>query len=202
LPSNFDLQQFLSARTVYDIFIGSAFVTMVINITWFVLSSLMRHGIRIANRRIRSHSFDLGRAVSREEYNNFTNDISGFYCLIVRYGTDEYLSKLASDQERFEGRQQLAIRSISMRFDEKGNAIFSLKLPIHKRLGTQFKCFVEVRNLDKVPDVLAMLNNCDHTSDVKQSDSFHRNRIYFLLDQFFVVDTITAGVKNNFIFPE
>jgi hypothetical protein len=38
--------------------------------------------------------------------------------------------------------------------------------------------------------------------DIKQSDSYQRTRVYFLLDQFVVIDTINAGVKNNYIYPE
>jgi hypothetical protein len=30
----------------------------------------------------------------------------GVYCQIVRYGTDQYIEKMASDQERYEGRLQ------------------------------------------------------------------------------------------------
>jgi len=95
-------------------------------------------------------------------------------CLLVRYGTDLYFEKLASDQEKYEGRLQnrvLRNRSIiRWRFDRRDRfslfkglryAWFRLrrwnvveedaewltpvfKLPVHSRLGTQFKFFLEV----------------------------------------------------------
>jgi hypothetical protein len=58
------------------------------------------------------------------------------------------------------------------------------------------------RSVDRVPAVIAILEKCEHASDVKQSDSYKRERVFFLLDQFAVVDTIHAGIKNNYVFPE
>jgi hypothetical protein len=202
LELSFDPQQFWSLRTLYQIMIGSAFVATVINVTWFFISSLLGYIVRRAHWRVRTHTFVLGQAVTRQEYENLRRDISDFWCLIVRYGTDEYISKMASDQERFEGRQQLKLRRISVQFDKNSKPKFVLQLPIHKRMGTQFKCFVVARDVERVPAIITTLNKCEHVSEIKQSDSYHRDRVYFLLDQFFVIDTITPGVRNNFVFPE
>jgi hypothetical protein len=213
-----------SVVTLYQILVGSASITMVMNVTWFVISWLLKHFVRIANRRISNHHFLLGEGITRAEYQKIAADIAGFYCLIVRHGTDEYISRMASDQERFEGRQQLKLRPILVRYgaatDERGDnskrclsalkqknasdekVIFQLKLPVHKRLGTQFKCFAVSKDINKIPAIISMLNTCEHVSDIKQSGSYHKNRVYFLLDQFFVIDTITPGIRNNFVFPE
>jgi hypothetical protein len=202
LEVSFEPQQFWSLRTLYHIMLGSAFVATVINVTWFLISSLVGYIVRRAHWRVRTHTFVLGEAVTRKEYDNLSRDILDFWCLIVRYGTDEYISKMASDQERFEGRQQLKLRRIPVQFDKNNKPKFVLQLPIHKRMGTQFKCFVVARDVEKVPAIIATLNKCEHVSDIKQSDSYHRDRVYFLLDQFFVIGTITPGVRNNFVFPE
>lgn len=220
------LDEFWQVHTLYQVFVGSAFVTMVINVTWFVISWMLKHLVRIANRRIRSHDFILGRAITRAEYRKFAEHIRGFRCLLVRHGTDDYLSKMASDQERFEGRQQLKVLPIKVHFDwsrmkyaplwkrivwrlgwragDDAKAIFKLTLPIHRRLGTQFKCFIVARDAEPttVDAIISTLNVCEHVSDARQSDSYHKDRIYFLLDQFFKVDTITEGISNNYIFPE
>jgi hypothetical protein len=200
--SSFDPQQILSLQTLYQILIGSAFVTMVINVTWFLISSGVNFVVRRARLRIKRHDFVLGKAITREAYENLSRDISGFYCLLVRYGIDEYMSRLANDQERVDGRQQLRIFKVSVKIDSKNMAIFGLRLPIHQRLGTQFKCFVVGRSEDRIPAIIDILKKCEHVSDVKQSDSYYRDRVYFLLDQFAIVDTITSGVRNNYIFPE
>jgi len=122
--------------------------------------------------------------------------------LLVRFGTDEYLTKIASDQERYEGRLRLKLIPISVKYDETDQAVFTLRLPIHKSLGTQFKCFAKARTIELVPAVIDRLKNCEHASMVQQSDSYHRDRIYFLLDQFVRITTVDSTVINNFIFPE
>jgi hypothetical protein len=177
LELSFDPQQFWSLRTLYQIMIGSAFVATVINVTWFFISSLLGYIVRRAHWRVRTHTFVLGQAVTRQEYENLRRDISDFWCLIVRYGTDEYISKMASDQERFEGRQQLKLRRISVQFDKNSKPKFVLQLPIHKRMGTQFKCFVVARDVERVPAIITTLNKCEHVSEIKQSDSYHRDRV-------------------------
>ena len=200
--TSFDLQQIWSLQTLYQIVLGSAVVTMVINVTWFVISSGLKQAARRAHLRVKTHSFIVGKSITGAKYDDLSRDVSGFYCLLVRYGTDEYISRIANDQERFEGRQQLRVRRISVTFDWAGKAVFELKLPVHKSLRTQFKCFLVARSVDRVPAIISALEECEHVSDIKQSDSYHRNRIYFLLDQFAVVDTVTSGVKNNYVFPE
>jgi|GEM_PF-3671970 len=57
------------------------------------------------------------------------------YCLVVRFGTDEYLRDMASDQERYEGRLRNRVIAV-----EPGSEVVSL--PLHKRLGTQFKLYM------------------------------------------------------------
>lgn len=185
-----------------QILIGSAVVTTVINITWFVISSAVNAVARRLRLQVKQHLFVLKEGVTREEYANLSRDISAFYCLIVRYGTDDYISKMASDSERFEGRQLLKVRPISATFDQDDQVKFSLTLPIHKTMGTQFKCFAQARSVEHVSAVIATLAKCEHASDVKQSDSYKRERVFFLLDQFAVVETIHPGIRNNYIFPE
>ena len=68
----------------------------------------------------------------------------------VRFGSDQYLSSLANDQDKYEGWLRNKVLPIEMRFDVSGNATFTLRLPLHKRTGTQFKCFVTVRHADAV----------------------------------------------------
>ena len=84
--------------------------------------------------------------MTRERYLQIKGQIEGFSCMHVRFGSDRYLSSLASDQEKYEG----WLRNKVLPFDVSGNATFTLRLPLHKRAGTQFKCFVTVRHADAV----------------------------------------------------
>jgi hypothetical protein len=52
-----------------------------------------------------------------------------------------------------------------------------------------------------VQKVVEILQACAHVKDVKQSDSQYKNRIYFLLDHFAVVDSID-NIKNNFVYAQ
>jgi hypothetical protein len=192
----------IGQETLTQILFGSAVITTVINVTWFVISSCLNFTARRVHLRVKSHQFVLGEGVTRTKYEALIQNISAFYCLLIRYGTDDYIIQMASDRERYEGRQQLKVLPISAAFDAGDRVIFTLKLPVHKSLGTQFKCFAEARSVEQVPAVIASLQKCEHASEVKQSDSYKRTRVYFLLDQFVAIDTINAGVKNNYIFPE
>ena len=127
--------------------------------------------------------------------------VNGFNCLHVRYGTDRYLSTLASEQEKYEGRLKNVVLPIKVEFDRSGNALFTLRLPVHKRIGTQFKCFVSVRREDALGNVEAFLNSCDRIKDVSVSRSVKSNRIYFLLDRFDAIPTIDGHI-NNMVYPE
>jgi hypothetical protein len=196
------IDELWSRQTLYQVLLGSAFVAAVINVTWFVISGILKFLVRRANRRVKNHTFILGQSITRRKFERLKQDILGFHCLIVRYGTDDYLRHIASDQDRYEGRLQLKIRKINIDFDNSDRAIFSLKLPIHKRLGTQFKCFVVARSVDRVPAVISILKGCEHVSDVRKSASYFEVRIYFLVNHFTVVETITPNLKNNYIFPE
>ena len=201
ITAPFDPTQLWTLQTLYQVMVGSAVVATVINVTWFIMSSSVRAAVRLTRRRTENHTAILGRTLTPEEYKNVMEAITGFYCLVVRYGTDDYLQKLASDEERHEGRLRLKILPVQVKFDERGNAAFALRLPVHKRLGTQFKCFAMVKHVKDVNTVITMLNGCAHVKDVKQSDSQHKNRIYFSLDQFFMITTVD-GIKNNFVFPK
>jgi hypothetical protein len=189
------------SSVLIGVLVGSAVVAAVINAVWYGLLWLYKAVGRLLRRRPKTHVFYLGDSITRDQYQTLSQDISAFRCLLVRFGTDDYISKTASDEERFEGRQRLKLYKITVAFDNRDRATFKLNLPIHRTLGTQFKCFAEAHSVDQVPAVIEKLTKCDHASDVKQSDSFERTRVYFLLDQFAVVKTINEDVKNNYIYP-
>ena len=201
-PIQFNLQHIWSWSTFYPILAGSTVVTAAINVTWFVISSVLTWITRWLRLRTKSHDFVLGNTITRQKYEELSQDISGFYCLFVRYGSDDYLMKMASDEERYEGRLRLKLIPIEVKFNEKDQAVFTLTLTIHKSLGTQFKCFAQARSIERVPAVIERLKKCEHASMPRQSDSYHRDRIYFLLDQFVQIPTVDPAVTNNYIFPE
>jgi hypothetical protein len=194
-------KQVFSATILTQILAGSAVITAAINVIWFCTSSLISRFLHWWNAKSKVCQIDFSRGINKANYEKLTKLISGFYCLVVRYGTDQYVGSLASDQERYEGRLKNEKRKISVRFDDKGNAILTLNLPVHKRMGTQFKCFAEAKGDEFVEETVAFLKNCDRIREVSVSKSIHTSRIYFLLDRFDEVTTI-EGFKNNIVLPE
>ena len=103
--------------------------------------------------------------------------------------------------ERQDGRLQNRVMPVSVLRSGEEPARFALRLPIHNRLGTQFKCFAEVRNPQRVNDLIETLNSCERVYDVGLSSSQFRNRVYFLLKDFAATETVD-GMTNNICFPE
>jgi hypothetical protein len=123
-------------------------------------------------------------------------------CLIVRYGTDRYLRHLASDREKHDGRLQNRKIAVPITAHPDGSTTFRLRIPDHKRLGTQFKCFVDLQDDSRVAEVLEFLADCQSILSPERSASpLHPNRIYFLVSTFDVVRTID-NQRNNMCFPE
>jgi len=86
---------------------------------------------------------------------------------------------MASDQEKFEGRLQNDVFRVTTLKDDQGNYVVRLRLPVHKRLGTQFKLFVRLKPEGKSGAVVNFLNEFDSVSDVKLS--LYKNHLKFLL---------------------
>jgi hypothetical protein len=195
--------------------VGASLLTAIVNLTWLSMRTIRRR------LRWRSKTFRVslgpraaGEAtINRANWDELSSSIHGFYVIAARFGTEEYLEKYASDEERAEGRWRLAITKMPVRFDGKGNAFLLLKIPVHKFLGTQFKCFVAVRgdgDEEKLEQRMrnweALLPRCKNIvekAEPPEPDPIGRggpqvhNRLYFLLGTF---STCAVGERrNNFI---
>ena len=113
-------------------------------------------------------------------------------CLVVRYGRDDYLQTLASDQEKWEGRLQNRVLPTQKRC-EGDRCKATVRLPVHRRLGTQFKFFVEFTE-GAAADRLARSGqlrdaSLSHTGDVW--------RVWFLTDRWPDAPAV-GGYSNNY----
>ncbi|KQS03750.1 hypothetical protein ASG11_05400 [Sphingomonas sp. Leaf357] len=99
-------------------------------------------------------------------------------CLLIRFGTDLYFEKLASDQERYEGRlQNRILRNRATAADRDNGWVASqFNLPIHNRLGTQFKFFLEVEEPD-APLGGIMMQVSDKIEEVARRERYFRIRL-------------------------
>src|SRR5215813_6378962 len=109
-------QTLFSTTTIIQILAGSAVVTAAINVIWFFMSRAMSSLLHWWNAKSTVCKVDFTRGINKANYGNLTKLISGFYCLVVRYGTDQYVSSLASDQEKYEGRLKNEKRKIAVKF--------------------------------------------------------------------------------------
>jgi hypothetical protein len=127
------------------------------------------------------------------EYKELKNAV--FKCLVVRYGTDEYIKSMANDQEKYDGRLRNEIVDAT-----HTNGVLSFNIPLHKRIGTQFKCFLEVDTKEEAEEIVKQCDKFDGIYDLSFSSSQHKNRVFFLLKDY--GETLTVDkLKNNMLFP-
>lgn len=178
-----------------EVVLNTAILTVVIRAVWTIATGLIDRIRFWGMRRVRDYAIPLG------PYHEDFVGVVKFHCLVVRFGTDSYVRDMASDREKHDGRLQNRAIPIGVRRHKQGQAEFELRLPIHRRLGTQFKCFAQVRDPGQVENLVATLQGCDRVYDVSRSSSQFRERVYFLLKDFTAVDTVD-GIRNNMCFPQ
>ncbi len=179
--------------------LGALVGTAALAAVWKPFSLMSTAGIRWWNSR-KVHTVDI---FSEQQLDAIKDLVADYYCLIVRFGNDSYLSATASDADRVQGQLQLKIKKMEWSEDKKTGRYLHLRLPVHNRLGTQFKCFIRTKYLKDVHQVIGTLKSTSgiDPESVDQSDSQHKDRIYFLLNCFTTVKTVD-GLVNNFIYPE
>jgi hypothetical protein len=144
--------------------------------------------------RTAKYSVDFG------PFEDVPDSIDGVYCHIIRYGTDQYLEKMASDQERYEGRLRNKVYKLKTRRDQKNRCIVQLYLRVHKRLGTQFKVFVRLKELSNADEVVEFLTSTKLVSGIHVSRYHQPTKITFIIEIFSTVQTV-EGITNNFLYP-
>jgi len=124
------------------------------------------------------------------------------HCLIIRYGSDAYLETHASDQERFEGRIRYKILKSKLKRGPEDFYSGAVKLPVHRRLGTQFKLFFEVDSEEKANryfDLLAELPELVEEVSITRYGA--KPKVWFLLRSPQFTSVGEPGLRNNFFFP-
>lgn len=131
-------------------------------------------------------------------HGNRPAEIKSLNVLFIRHGSDRYLRSLASDQERHHGRLQNQTKRIEIKRDDEDNIVVEFYVRVHKRIGTQFKLFVEVEG-DTAP-VVAYLESHQNVYDVGVSANPNGVKVFFLLKDFAETRSID-GFMNNMIWP-
>ena len=177
-----------------ELLFESTIIAFIFRFVWGIFSEISNRIRQIFASRVRVYEIDIGL------YPSEFDKVIDFYCLLIRYGTDSYLSGLASERDKFDGRLQNKILPITIAQTKDGKARFILRLPIHQRIGTQFKCFGEVKSSNELENVNKALNTCERIRSLSKSSSQFRNRVYFLLNDFGTSKSV-EGIENNVCFP-
>ena len=78
--------------------------------------------------------------------------------------------------------------------------VVQFQLPVHKRIGTQFKTFVRVRDPGDLDTVERFLAGLSFLSNVTSSQYLKPPKVSFTIDMFPIVESV-EGIKNNFFYP-
>jgi hypothetical protein len=182
-----------SLRFWLDATVFAAVFTFFAPIIWKVVGRLTDHIVLSLTLRTRKAVFNLSSV------HNVPDEIRNCKYILIRYGTDQYLANLASDSERHQGRLRNKVYDVKTIRHGSSVQLF-LKLRVHKRLGTQFKMFVECTG-DTEP-VMKFLKSQEMITCPKLETYSGVNRIYFLSKRFPVVKSIEGTFCNNMVFPQ
>jgi len=147
-------------------------------------------------------------AIELEECSaDLAHDISFGY-QIVRFGRWEFQQKEPFDSELSETDRLHKIFYKHEKMHRSGSQILKVEfaIPVHRKWGTTFKLFVDMDELKLATTVQQLLVRNGFT-DVQQSHSGEKQRIYFLIpqecDAVKIVEEPYEGVKiqNNYVFP-
>ena len=143
----------------------------------------------------------IARGLTRHDYEQVRKGIRAWRLLVVRYGSDDYLRTMAGESDRQAGRTRYDVINMKLALSNIGEVTLSWKLPVHRRLGTQFRCYADIREGGAGGEMLTgMLRHYDEI-EVLPAEVPNPTRVYFLLKRFRVV-TAADGVRQNIVLPE
>ena len=190
-------------------------LTPLLRVAWLAASSAYQRTVEWMGRRIERCPIALGPLPVPPRARSKLADEIPIYCLIVRYGDDGYLERLASDQERFEGRLRLEILCSKLKLDRESCTYSgTIPLKVHRRLGTQFKLFFEVEGPSQVRRYVSALSAMtDIVAEVTTSKYGGKTKVWFLLKCYHFTRIANYAsregggggaekqIRNNFYFP-
>lgn len=182
----------------FELYFESTLLVALLTVVWVIFSRFAEEFYFWLSLRTRQIELTL------QPKDNIPDNITSLNLLFIRYGNDKYLSTIASERDRHHGRLRNNVIRIADKPPANGGPIL-LKLKVHKRLGSQFKFFIDVKG---DPAAAYSYLKSHETLEVDKpqlrprlrSDDTDRHRIFFLLKRLDVVETV-EGFRNNFIYP-
>ena len=176
-------------------------VTFLVWISWTILRFVFNTAADMLEVSHSRQRMVIARGLTRHDYEQVRKGIRSWRLLLVRYGSDDYLRAMAGDSDRQTGRTRFEVINMRLALTNIGEVTLTWKLPVHRRLGTQFRCYADIRDGGAGGEVLTgMLRHYDEI-EVLPADVPSPTRVYFLLKRFRVV-TAADGVRQNMVLPE
>jgi hypothetical protein len=124
-------------------------------------------------------------------------------CLLVRYGTEQYLKGLATEKDKLDGQRRLDLLPVKLTMDG-GQHHLEFTLPVHQYLGTQFKLFATPKEGSSVADLKAELDTLTADLESVAVGGPRKDKVYFILKAFWQTSAegIFDTIQNNFVPPQ
>ncbi len=186
------------------------FLTPAFRMLWLLGTAVYNHVREFVWSKAERCEVEIGPFSIPDDRLGTLPEVAEIKCLTIRYGTDDYLERMASDQERFEGRTRLIVDTFRFPLDAETRTYRgTVSLRVHRRLGTQFKLFIEGKDDRQAESIRMLLSSLDGVEEVTRSDYGPRPKVWFLLRKFHIVSTYTGDaalrdeerIRNNFYFP-
>ena len=178
-----------------------AFTTALIWAVWSILRYVFATASDLLDTSTSKQKIVIARGLTRHDYDQVRKGVRAWRLLVIRYGSEDYLRAMAGEADRHAGRTRYDVINMKLALSPIGEVTLSWRLPIHRRLGTQFRCYIDVREGGTGGDVLTgMLSHYDEIA-VLATEVPNPARLYFLLKRFRVI-TGADGLKQNFALPE
>lgn len=143
----------------------------------------------------------IARGLTKHDFEQVRKGVKAWRLVVVRHGSDEYLRAMAGEADRHAGRTRYDVVNVKLALSATGEVTLGWTLPVHRRMGTQFRCFIEVRKGGAGGEMLSgMLRHYDEI-EVLPAEVPNPTRVYFLLKRFRVL-TSADGTRQNFALPE
>jgi len=131
-----------------------------------------------------------------------------FGVLIIRFGEEKALSEHANERYAEEGRiinkaitSRKVITDKVLQSQHKDEVKVDYIIPIHKKLGVQFKPFIEIDTIYRNSIMEVLKEN--EVKEQKLSGSPEKQRIYYLFPEGSISETKSPeGIINHILYPE
>lgn len=121
--------------------------------------------------------------------------------LLVRNGSDAYIQNVASEKDK--KHTELQNKKINTIIEHlRGSSSIKYNFNVHKRLGTQLKCFIEGPNRESLESVIKAITADDklELDEVGQTVRTKKWIAWFIVKDFPKVES-ADGIRNNLIYP-